>query len=623
MPKKENGLVPSSNLNRIKLLMVVLVVCMAMAPSPALAERQNIKAILETASATAEMGDYEGAIRILDEALRTGKNRRILMTAQANTFLLQKKYDEAEHLCLKVLKEDPKYDWPLLVLTKVYFSKEDFAKTKQRIDELKSFVKNKDILYELTIMEAEILRAKKEYRGAEEATQRAIQLKKDLLPGYELRSLNFRLLGKIKESEGELLKALPFASNDPRLLEILADHYRDRRQYQKMWAYLNQAVKACNGDLANCGRFQDAYHDDYFINSGISGYDLSSRGVPLSFYFENEYSAEFSNIENMLRSLKNELADRGNENKLPPAKATPKNVTRFYGNLFVPNFPVIHLNALYDQKFNEKDPLVEHRIQDYRAETEKTVHLPLFGDTTFFPYFKYTFLRGANFSVTDIFAGKFELNQYIFALRSISSPSFGRWYIEPEYAFGLGDFRHSKRLFTEHRGSVRVGRVFEDQSRIAVRSQYYYASHNTRNDDLRLVQDLLIEKFLFQKQLMVWTEQALIFHQDFLFHNSDLTTLIYRPVVGVKFRPTEPLNFQMSVGHFLGDSFPEYDHLLFDAQAAYQFNMHFHKHVAGQKLPYRMPFEIILGYKSEYFYHFPRHKNKWLDALYVLVKFAR
>ncbi|HOW88559.1 MAG TPA: hypothetical protein PKV84_07905, partial [Candidatus Omnitrophota bacterium] len=391
-------------------------------------------AVAGASDALATEGKTGEALAPLNRSLGQSPSDPVLLAAKANVLLRTRAYEETTNICRQIIAKDPNYDWPVKILVRSLLDQKRYQEALKELAQAESFLKED---YTLAILEGEALQGLRKYQEAAEAFDRAALMKPDDVGLYEIKAWNLRLMGKIHDSEKELQKALALQPYNQRLLVVMANHYRERRYYRKSLDYLREAIKACG--QSSCPEIDQVFSKDFFYGTGISGLQLfGGGGFGVSSAIRDEYTGEFSNVENILRGLRSQNANAAEEDTLAVPRMTPQNIFQSVTHIRLPKFPLIHFYSNYNQRFNKKDTSIEHLNHEYRLELEETLRIPRIGDVTFFPYYKYLYTRGANFEVQELLGSDFKINVHSFGLRNLFVPVFGKYLIETEYSFGLG-----------------------------------------------------------------------------------------------------------------------------------------------------------------------------------------
>ncbi len=558
-------------------------------------------------------GTYDSVEGKIDKALDSYKDDKVFLAAKAD-ILLRKENEQdikkSEEICKYILNNiDNNYEWAMLILAKIFIKEGRISEANEIIDKIQGI---RDT-YEVHLLRGEVLRSRNRYKEADKEYQKAISLNPAMPYLHEIRAWNLRNFD-MKESELELKRALALSPEDPHLLMALSYHYRSRRLYKEGNMYLKKAVgKADDEEFADINR---NIRNDYFSQTGTSGYHF---GLPASVSFGYRYEPELSNIENMIRGLRFDKVSRDSED-LPPAQLTKGNFVESNVNLNFSNLPLIHNYFSYDRKIDRQDPLVEDIELINRTELEHTFPDTFMGDITVFPYFKYAYLHGSNFSIDKIFQSDFRIDIYNFGIRALPAWIFEDIGVklETEYVFGVGDYRDAPDHFRSHQLRARLLKEFPDKSYFFCDGEVYYSIQGPDypNYDYRYKGVLFFDKNIHNEKLRIFAELEAVYHLDTIKTGPDIDTIIIKPRGGIKFKLNDIFSLRASGSYFHCPGYDTFDYWELRGEFVYKDFVRNEQVIEGREISFQNPVEFIIGYKADIFPRFPRSRDKNLTTVY-------
>ncbi|MDD5644511.1 MAG: hypothetical protein PHO00_03585, partial [bacterium] len=546
----------------------------------------------------------------IDEALSSYEDDKVFLAAKADILLRKEDPGQAEEICVHILNNiDGDYEWAMLILAKIFIKDGRIDEANEIIDKIQR-IRN---TYEVHLLRGEVLRSQNRHKEADKEYGDAIRLNPYMPYLHEIRAWNLRNFD-MKESELELKKALALAPENPHLLMATSYHYRSRRLYKDGNVYLKKAVqKADDEEFADINR---NIRSDYFSQTGTSGYHF---GLPVSVSFGYKYEPELSNIENMIRGLRFDKVSRESKD-LPPAQLTKGNFVESNVNFNFSNLPLIHNYFSYDRKINREDPLVEDIELTSRTELEHTFPDTFIGDITVFPYFKYAYLHGSNFSIDKIFQSDFRIDIYNFGVRALPAWIFQDIGVklETEYAFGVGNYRDNPDHFRSHQLRARLLKEFPDKSYFFCDGEVYYSRQGPDfpNYDYRYKGVLFFDQNINNEKLRIFAELEAVYHLDTVKTGPDINTTIIKPRAGMKFKINDIFSLRASGSYFFCPGYDTFDYWELRGEFVYKDFVRNEQVVEGREINFQNPVEFVIGYKVDIFPKFPRSRDKNLNTVY-------
>ncbi len=576
-----------------------------------------VKKTMKAAQIKRSTSDYAAMHKIYDQALKADPKNIILMTAKADVFNIEKKYQEALKIAIQAHQASPNYDWPLVVMKSAYIGLKNYTLAAQTIELLQKLVQPEKYLSFMGGLE----HSQKKYAQAEKYFSKARTLKYSA-GLFEISAWNFKLWGKPKQNDALLKHILSQDPKNLRAIKALAQSQKDRGMVGTSLKTVEEGLALCGN--TPCTELRSKGLQKHLFSGINSGLYLGAG--PIGFRGESKVFANFLSTENIFRILGASEKNLNNVNEL----IRPSN--NYQASQKV-EFLAYHDNNLlqkyelqYQQSLQSNQRFYMNKTINLNISLQKYIYSALFGDMIFEPK-----LHGSYVSANAGSATNLDFNtpySYYLGGLSFTAKSSANFKIST----------HQLKL------GVKYGQTIESKSKFAIANINYnykntfgYFLDNTKMDYFLNASALTSKRFtsiytearyslgftlkaIHHKRHSAFLKNQTIFHRDFINDRISVHSDLNLTTFGYDYTK-ESLSFHSKITFTSGITADAYNNILWDFHLKYKWRVERPKRLGRFNYKNSVPVFISLGTKNAHMTDLVKELRENMASFYAGIKY--
>ena len=582
----------------------------------------DYKGLIQKAKDHVAEENFGMAHKVYDEALSENPGNKVIMSAKADVFILEKRYDDAIALATEAHNIDPNYDWPLAILRTAYIRKQDYDKAYESIEKLRGKVSER----KFNVFLAGYYHSIKDFDKAEAhyAKARAIEEDDGVL---EMSAWNRKLAGDPIGNQHLNERRIALNHNNYRAHLDLAFAYRDRKMYNFTLQNLDNSLNVCL-ITGNCAKVDSLAESNYLIGGELSSIYPTDYPIGLGLSLQTTFHVVAA--ENLLRIVQG-------ANKNP----------RVFEDLVPPSQNQVHdLEAVIVYHEVEKTPQKWTLRQSYAAEQGKKFSInkqtyvkgeffhnsvdPIWGDLLYVPYVEFTVANANAGSASNAdFNVPYGYKMFGFGLRVESSPNYNA-----ERHKVIAGVRHGQVEATKSEfGVYRLYYEYKNNKNLSLLNNEYKIPWWTSAEYLRIKRyssNYTGHRWSFKgnailqpiDKLALFGSQEFVFHKEVPFNRAPYSTNLSITQLTAT-RSFKPFSLKLTNKYTRGLQFHAYDNLETSLAFEYSWETLSSRLVDGKEFEHSPSSKVWFGVKRVTYLDMAKDLVPHLDSYFLGINFFK